>query len=86
MAGEELGDDKGDGGIVVIADGPDISGGDPSAQADIVARRPIFTYGVDIIGYGVMLPDLRKLRDIAVKGGASFTTRRRCGIWRRRSP
>ena len=86
LAGEELGNDKGNGGIVVITDGPDISGGDPSAQADIVARRPNLTYGVNIIGYGVILPDLRKLRDIAVKGRGKFYDTQTLRIWRRRSP
>ena len=71
-AGEELLADKGNGGIVVITDGPDVSGGDASGQAATIAKRPNLTYGVNLIGFGTPPRDLRPLRIIAVAGKGKF--------------
>jgi hypothetical protein len=72
QAGEELAAEAGGGGIVLITDGLDTCGGDPSARAAALAERRGLGYGVNIIGFGVAPRDMRALRGTALAGKGRF--------------
>lgn len=72
QAGDELASNAGSGGIILIGDTVDTCEGDAKAEAAALAKRRELTYGVHVLGFGVIPKDLRPLRNIAQTGKGKF--------------
>ncbi len=67
-AGKELGKNNNNCGIVLITDGMETCHGKPAEVAAKLAENPKFTFGVNVIGFGVKEDERAAVREIAVKG------------------
>lgn len=67
-AGKELAKSDNYCGVILITDGMETCSGKPAEVAAKLAQNPKFTFGVNVIGFGVNEEEKVAVREIAIKG------------------
>jgi ketosteroid isomerase-like protein len=71
-AGSELAKGRGPAGLVLISDGKETCGGDPSAETARLVKELKLTFGVNVIGFDVQPDERAALEEIARVGKGQY--------------
>jgi len=72
LAGRELAKNDAFCGLILISDGKETCGGDPAAEAAVLASNPKFSFGLNVIGLDVHDDERQSLEQIAAKGKGKY--------------
>jgi Mg-chelatase subunit ChlD len=72
IAGRELAKNDAFCGLILISDGKETCGGDPAAEAAVLAGNPKFSFGLNVIGLDVHDDERQSLEQIAAKGKGKY--------------